>query len=85
MMADVSAWDYGPGDQSSGSLSFAEMLSGGSQALSAIIGASNDVKKALGSSSVTTNSRTDSANTGGKIPAWLWLVGAVVLYKAAKS
>ena len=81
-MAD--AWDYGPGDASSASLSFAEMLSGGSKALAAIVNASNDVSKALGSSSATSNSRQDDAAKKATIPTWMWVLGAVAVWKMTR-
>jgi hypothetical protein len=78
----ANAWDYGPGDRSSVSLSLEEMLSGGSQALTAIVNASNDIKKALGSSSV---SASETKPESKSMPVWVWVIGAVIVYKVAKG
>lgn len=81
-MAD--AWDYGPGNRDdSSSLSFADMLSQGSKALTDIVNAGNSVKRALNSSSVSDQGSAAPKSTG--VPIWVWLIGAAVLYKAVKK
>jgi hypothetical protein len=73
----------GPPEQSS-SMSFAEMISGGSKALQQIINAGNDVKKALNGTSVSQGSSSD-LSAKPSVPIWVWLIGAVVLYKVTKG
>lgn len=82
-MAD--AWDYGPGDQSSASLTFADMLSQGSNALASIVNAGNSIKSALGSSSVSKGAENNQSAAKSGVPVWMWLIGAVVVYKVVKG
>lgn len=84
-MAD--AWDYGPGnvDDYSFSSTLAAFTTAAAQSAAAI----NSVRASVASvtnpaSTVTTNSRTDVAQTTSKTPAWVWLIGAVVIFKVLK-
>ena len=63
-------WDYGPGNVGDSSMSFSDILNGGVSAIKQIVQAGNDVKAALGSSSVATNSRQDTAPAKPVVPVW---------------
>ena len=81
----MSAWDYGPGNaDDTADWSLSGFLSGASSAISQIVKAGNDINASLQSSTITTNSRTDSAVKNKGVPIWVWIVGAAIVYKVTR-
>lgn len=82
----MSAWDFGPGDKSSSSLTWDEIVYGVTSTVKAATQSVGALKSALDSSTVTTNSRTDGAVAPTQDYTLYFVIGVGLLlaYKAGK-
>lgn len=75
-------WDYGPGNVDD-SMSFADMLSGGTKAITDIIGAGNSIKAALANGTAAIQDAQQNKPKG--VSPLLLIGGAVLVYLALKK
>ena len=76
-------WDYGPGNVDD-SMSFADMLSGGTKAITDIVSAGNSIKAALANGTAAIQDAQQQNKPKGVSPLLL-IGGAVLVYLVLKK